>query len=577
MLQGNQKSFSISNESVMEWMINEEPNLVKKIVAYYLKEELEVSFDSKENQDRLKRVSQYIAANIGSIYSELDQNERFILYVMEKGFGWIVYENVDATVNIISHIYHIDYTGLRQAVDSLLKKFCIFKFERLKRYNFLFTPPVMLNVLTPYLEKEAFNPACEDCEDIREELSIYQYIALIGGIISYVVTNSPRSSETNEIHKIDFGKMTEFFTDFASPERVEKVIVKLSKFGFFEKLNNRIILNNSIMERILSLSINEQLFIIFLYEFMDKFDFRKSHLMTLKILARQTGGMPLRELFFYYLNNEIYLILKNEVKNLKLLLQQEELKFMYFVKTIEAEKIGVIRRSNPKTISVATDTIILNEPHCSLLNNVDFSSQFQGKNFIIEQNYEVIVEPYVKPEVVFKLALLAEPVTIQTISIFRITKESIYRSFAYGFDKNEILHFLKTHSEHEVPENVMQGIEGFLNDLEINRLENYKIIQINSQESHLLKDNFKNKMIEVEPHTFLIFDLNVLKSIEDYCKKNGITVKCIDDFLKGENYYEKMHQSTLVQNIRHLHTMKEFFDFYGSAFIGTKVKIDNEI
>ena len=92
-----------------------------------------------------------------------------------------------------------------------------------------------------------------------------------------------------------------------------------------------------------------------------------------------------------------------------------------------------------------------------------------------------------------------------------------------------------------------------------------------------MKENFKNKLIEVEPHTFLVFDIDVLKSIEEFCIKNGLNLKYIEDFLKGEDYFYRIHESNLIQNIKHLHTMKEFFDFYGSSVVGTGVKIDNVI
>ncbi len=579
MYKGN-GNVAVDNETVLTWMIENEPYLIKKVLAYFLNEDIEVSFDTDENSSRLRRVSDYIADNVSSIYQSLDKYEKLILYVMHNGYGWIVYENIDSTVNIISHIFKEDYQSLRKAVDSLLSKFLIYKFERLKRHNLLFSPPAIIKNLAQFIEEEEFGCKIEDiceCEEIRETLSNYQYITLIAGFISYIITNSPRSSENNEIHKIDFVKMVDFFSDFADGERIEKVIKKLSRFGFFEKLNNRIIINKCILDRILELSINEQLFIVFLYDFMNKFDFKKSYFMTLKILANQKRCIPLRELFFYHLNNETYLFLKNETKNLKALLKQEEIKFAFFVKTLEAESIAVIKKEREGHISIGTDYIIMNEPHASLLNNKDFSGDFKQRHFIIETNFEVIVEPYLKPEILFKLALIAEPVTIQTISIFKITRESIYRSFAYGIKKNEILKFLKKHSKHEIPDNVINGIENYIDSLDINRLDNYKIIQLYSQDSSQVKENFKNKIIEIEPHTFLVYGEEILKAVEGFCKEKKISLKYIEDFLKGEDYSYKMHEAALLQNVRHLHTMKEFFDFYGSSVSGTGVKIDNEI
>lgn len=374
--------------------------------------------------------------------------------------------------------------------------------------------------------------------------------------------------------------MLEFFSDFAEKEYLEQLIKKLTRFGFFQKFNNRIIINKSLFDAIINLSINEQLFIIFLYEFMDKFDFRKSAFMTLKILAVQTfsrkAGMPLRELFFHYLNNEIYISLKNEPKNLLFMLKQEELKFMFFVKMLETENIVELHRHVPDTISIAQDYIIMNEPQASLLNNTDFSGRFQDDKFIVETNFEIIVEPFVRPDILFRLALIAEPLTIQTISIFRITKESIYRSFAYGIKKDEILEFLNSHSRHPVPDIVIEGIKSFINSLSLENMNNYKIIQVSAHFSSKIKDHFMNEVIEVEPHTFLVFESDLLKRIEEFCKKEHLPIRYINDFL-NEKYNSSLIQKMFSHNIKHLHTMKDFFDFYGNEPIGVNLKIDNGI
>lgn len=577
MLKGNGESLTISNSAVMDWMINEEPNLVKKIVEHFLNRSVEVSFDSGQNEERLREVSDYIIEHIDEIYESLDQNEKLLLYIMENSFGWLVYDDIDNTMNIISTVFRVKFKELRAAVDSLLRKFLVFKYERLKRYNLIFSPPVFLKQISERLREDMDLNHDDSVIDVQESLPTDQYIGLLAGLISYVITYSPRSSETNEIHKIDFVKMVDMFADFAPRERIEKIIKKFSRFGFFEKLNNRIIINRGIMERILSLSINEQLFIIFLYDFMDKFDFKQSYFMTLKILAKQSQGISMRELFYYYLNNEVYLLLKNEVKNLRVLLQQEELKFTFFLKTLESENIISIQRSRPGTCSIATDNVIMNEPHMSLLNNQDFGDRFCEEHFIVEANYEIMVEPYLKPEVLFKLSLMVEPVTIQTISIFKITKESIYRALAYGLKREEILEFLHAHSRHALPENVIAGIDNFMNSLEIHNMEEYTILQVGSQDSPLLKENFKNKLIEIEPHTFLVFDTEVAENIRVFCEQNEISMRKVQDFLDGENFFFRIHDTNLVQNIRHLHSLREFFEFYGSSLVGTKVKIDNEI
>lgn len=577
MFQGKSASV-LSNKVVADWMIREEPKLVKKIYDHFFQTDVEMSFDGEENIRRLNKVSRHISENASSIYGSLEKSEKLLLYIMKNGFGWIVYENMESTIRVIAKIFRYEYETLAKAVDTLFRKFLLFKYERLKLYNFFYCPPVFLKSIENLLDKKDVLSNGVVIDEEQMDLLTQDYIPLIAGLISYVVTYSPRSSENNEIHKIDLAKMLEFFSDFAGKDFLELVIKKLSRFGFFQKFNNRIIINKALFDAIVNLTINEQLFIIFLYEFMDKFDFRKSAFMTLKILAtkafQKEGFMPLRELFFYYLNNEVYISLKNESKNMKMLLQQEELKFIFFVKSLEAEDIVVIHKKESGKVSISTDYILMNEPHSSLLNNVNFENRFTQDKFVVETNYEIIVEPYTRPDILFTLALIAEPLTIQTISMYRITKESIYRSLAYGVKKEDILPFLEKHSQHSLPENVAEGIRTFISDLSMEKLDFYKIIQISAHSSSRIKENFKNHIIEIEPHTFLVFDMEILKNIEEFCKNERITYKAINDFLNTK-MSRTVVPNSLGHNIKHLHTMKDFFDFYGNEPSGMNLKIDN--
>lgn len=565
----------ITSRSVYDWMIAEEPTLVKRIHDHFYGTNLPLSFDTAENTERLKKVSDYIEANSSRFYSELTPAEKLLLYIMKNGFGWIVYENMDATLKIIATIFRMDFASVQAAAESLSKKFLLFKYERLKQYSFLFVPPVFLRNID--IPREEVLGVPDDTKTLPNDRLGNHTIPLIAGLISYIVTYSPRSSENNEIHKIDMTKMLEFFGDSADRSELEGVIKKLSRFGFFQKFNNRIIINKAMFDAIVKLSLNEQLFIIFLYDFMHRFDFRKSAFMTLKILAmrsHQKKSTSLRELFFHYLNNETYITLKNENKSLRLLLQQEELKFIFFVRNLESEGIARIIKKDPERVSIGTDSILMNEPHTSLLNDVDFSPRFVQDKFVIEPNFEVIVEPFTQPSILFRLALISEPATIQTISIFRINRQSIYRSFAYGVKKDEILPFLREYSKHEIPKNVEEGIQDFVATLSAENFEKYFIIQVSAQSSGVISDRFKNQLIEVEPHTFLVFDEPLLKTIEEFCKNEKITYKRVRDFL-GDSYYSSLSNNPLEQNIKHLHKLKDFFDFYGNEPTGAnRLRID---
>ncbi len=576
------KNEYISNEEEFVTFISKsEASLVKSIYDYYFNINSEISFDSVENKKKLHMVEEKYRDNAIEIFNSLTSTEKLLLELMKNSYGWLVYDSLDNISKLIAKFFEINPDDIKISIKSLLSKFMIFNYKRLNHYNFLFCPQIFLKYLQPYLQKEflGFEEEKKEYLSLRENLIENNYLQLIAGFISYIVNYSPRSSENNEIHKIDFEKLLSFFSDFADKEIVTKIIKRLSKFGFFQKFNNRIVINKFLFDSITKLSVNEQFFIIFIYDFLDQFGFNKPAFLTLKTLAlfcwSYKKAMPLKDLFFYYLNSNLYFLQKNDNFSFLQFIKHEELKFMLFIKQLENYKIAKIISQNGN-ISLFKDKILMNEPILSILNNIDLSDKFSGTHFIIDSNYEIIVEPNINPEILFKLALFTEPKTIQVISIFKITKDSIKKSLAYGIKKDEILEFLKAHSVHKIPENVEHMIKAALEEVKFAEFANYKIIQINAHFSGYIREKYKNSIIEIEPHTFLIFEDDILKQIENYCNENKIQLKYITDFL-AEKYNKYITKYQIERNIKHLHTMKDFFDFYGTQHTGTIIKIENRI
>ncbi|MGC8765439.1 MAG: helicase-associated domain-containing protein [Brevinematia bacterium] len=571
------KNTLLSNEeNFVNWICKSEFGLIKKLFDYYLKSDIEISFDSEENKRRLYLIEKKFREDIEQIVASLNEAEKLILFLMDNSFGWLVYDNIENLVKIISKFFGFSESEIKDAIESLLSKFIIFNYRRLNYYDYVFCPPLFLKNLSPFLTDCLAGKEKNEVE--FENLIGNNYLQLIAGLISYVINYSPRSSENNEIHKIDLDKLLEFFSDFAEKEEVNKVIKRLTKFGFFQKFNNRVVINKFLLDSIINLSVNEQFFIIFLYEFLDQFEFHKATFLTIKILARycldRKKPMRLKDLFFFYFNSNLYFIPRSEGFNVLHSLKHEEIKFMLFIKQLENYRIAKLVKEN-SSISL-NDSVIMNEPMMSILNNVDLSNKFSNEKFIIDSNYELIIEPDIKPEILFKVALIAEPKTIQVISIFKITKDSIKKSLAYGIKKEEILKFLNAHSMHKIPENVEMGIREILKEVTFEEVKNYKIVQISAHFSSYVREKYKNLIIEIEPHTFLIFDENILQEVEEFCRKNKISLKYINDFL-SEKYHKFVTKLQLEQNIKHLHTIKDFFDFYGNQLVGTVLKVDNKI
>jgi hypothetical protein len=566
-----------NEENFIDWISKSEPQLVKDIHYYFFKKDLEQSYDSEENKKRLSEIEKYYQENISSIYFSLTKSEKVILYLMQNSFGWLVYDRVENLTKLIAKFFNFSPEEVSIAINSLLNRYIIFNYKRLNLYDFLYCPPVFLKYIFEYLRNDFSNN--NSIEIKPENILKENYIQLIAGLISYIVNYSPRSSENNEIHKIDLEKLLEFFSDFAEKDQIERIIKKLTRFGFFQKYSNRVIINKFLFDTIVKLSVNEQLFIIFLYEFLDQLEFHKPTFMAIKILSHYyliyKKPLPLKELFFYYINAELYFTPKNENKNLLSMLKHEEIKFMSFVRQLEHHKIAKVIKAGD-TVSLTNDSIIMNEPAISLLNDFDLSSNYPQTTFVVDSNFEIFAEPEIRPDILFKVALISEPKTIQLMSIFRITKESLKKSLAYGMKKEEIIEFLRVHSKHKIPENVEKSIIKTLNEITFEEFKNYKIVQISAHFSSFIREKYKNSIIEIEPHTFLIFDENILKNIEEYCNENKVSIKYITDFL-GEKYHQLVTKFQLEHNIKHLHTIKDFLNFYGSQHLGNILKVDNKI
>ena len=77
---------------------------------------------------------------------------------------------------------------------------------------------------------------------------------------------------------------------------------------------------------------------------------------------------------------------------------------------------------------------------------------------IIQPNMEILAPRDLDPLDLLNIGEVADIVKVDVVSVFRITRASIYRALSLGWDCAKIEHFLERISRHVVPDNVVQTI-----------------------------------------------------------------------------------------------------------------------
>lgn len=526
----------VYREFALRWFENE-PELIAQLYQEITNEETFPSFDTPTNKARLTTIQTWWNNNLPRLLETLNDTERLALDIVIKNFGWLCYDTLDNLLRLTSSILQIDRAILQEGFQGLCEKKFLFNYEPLTHYCFLF--------LSPFIELQSTHEALD--EDLASY--IYDTLPQVIGLLAYLVAYTPRSSEANEIHRIDFHKLQNFFEHTLSPGKIDNLLKNLSHIGIIQKYNNRILVQKGIVDELRNLSLSSLLALTFLYETLEKLEFQKSFFLTLQWLASSRSELlSLRDVFFFFLQHVLAFLPRNNIKSLKLFLQKEEQNFLLFIKQLEKQNIILIQRSHPLQIS-RQDKLSLNPFYKSLLRQEDFSRFFEKTKFIIETNGEIIVEPDLHPSIHLELIFIAEPVEVHTVAIYRITKKSIYKALAYGYTVENIIAFLEKYSLHPLSSQVKQNIQRY-GEHYAHPIESHcHILQFPSTKSSLITDHFSHESIEIEPHTFLFFDDKSFQAVKIFCQKNDISFKENINFLQ-QSIIPYPH--SLKHHIKHL-------------------------
>jgi len=539
----------IYRESSLKWFENE-PELITLLYNEITQENVSPTFDTHTNQKRIQSIQQWWKENLSTLLQSLSNKERITLDIVMKNFGWLVYDNLDNLIRFTSTIFRIPREDLIEGIQGLCQKQFLFNYEPLKYHPFLF--------LSPFVEiQTSLNTI--DNTTIADQL--YNRVPYVIGLIGYLIANAPRSSEANEIHRVDLQKLQNFFTHSPLSSQLENLLKNLSRIGLIQKYNNRIIIQRSIIQKLEKIPLSSLFSLSFLYETFENIGLHKNAFLTLQWLAfTKNEELSIREVFYYYTQHILSSLYRDNFKSFKLFLQNLEQDFYLFLKHLEKQGIITIQRSRPSIIS-RDDTLCLNPLYRALLQNADFTPFFDKQHFIVEANGEVIVDPDLHPHIHLNLIFMAQPKEIQTLSIYQITKKSIYKALAYGYTIEEVITFLEKHSLHPISPQLIQTIRDYGKNFTQPNANNCHILQFSSTESSIIADHFAQESIEIEPHTFLFFDDTSYKQVKEFCEKQGITFKENINFLH-QNIVS--YPNSIDHHIKHL---QHFLDILESRAI----------
>jgi DNA-binding transcriptional regulator YhcF (GntR family) len=96
------------------------------------------------------------------------------------------------------------------------------------------------------------------------------------------------------------------------------------------------------------------------------------------------------------------------------------------------------------------------------INEEELESEMESRKgkIMVHPNFEVtLVAHETQPRVLLELAMFSTPTKLDTMSLFRITKETVREGNKLGLSSSEIISFLKENCKGEIPQNVEYSID----------------------------------------------------------------------------------------------------------------------
>ncbi|MFS0871531.1 helicase-associated domain-containing protein [Paenibacillus xylanilyticus] len=99
------------------------------------------------------------------------------------------------------------------------------------------------------------------------------------------------------------------------------------------------------------------------------------------------------------------------------------------------------------------------DPEALLHLEVQQAMDTRKNVFFVQPDFEIMVPPEVTPQVRWKLEYCAELISLDRMSIYRVTKEQIMNASRNGFTCDKVMEFLDRYAATRVPEHVRMAIQ----------------------------------------------------------------------------------------------------------------------
>ncbi|WP_339307027.1 helicase-associated domain-containing protein [Paenibacillus sp. FSL R5-0519] len=101
------------------------------------------------------------------------------------------------------------------------------------------------------------------------------------------------------------------------------------------------------------------------------------------------------------------------------------------------------------------------DPQSLLYREREMVSETEPSGFYMQPDFEMLVPPEARPDVIWMLEQCAERVTRDRMSIYRMTRERFVSALAKGRGLDEMMEFLDQYALTGIPENVRIALEGW--------------------------------------------------------------------------------------------------------------------
>lgn len=115
--------------------------------------------------------------------------------------------------------------------------------------------------------------------------------------------------------------------------------------------------------------------------------------------------------------------------------------------------LGIMRRGSFED----KQALKVNENAIELMKDPE-KDWMEEVTFILKNDYQIIVTPYISPKILWDLSEMTEDEGSKEIYSYKITKGSIYHALLQGTDSQEIIEFFLKHSKTGLPDNIKQSI-----------------------------------------------------------------------------------------------------------------------